>query len=113
MAAERDDQVGTGTVVLYPDDPALWGDGSPHVRAVRPSQAGEFEVKGLLPGAYYGIAVERRFARLVAAGRFADGQLRWQARLRREGNGWGTALKAPLHFSFLPPPKDGAGAPAL
>lgn len=57
VAAERDDQAGTGTVLLYRDDPALWGDGSRHVRAVRPSQAGEFEVKGLLPGAYYGIAV--------------------------------------------------------
>jgi len=57
VAAERDDQSGTGTVLLYRDDPALWGDGSRHVRAVRPSQAGEFEVKGLLPGAYYGIAV--------------------------------------------------------
>jgi hypothetical protein len=58
VSVDRDDQIGTGTVVLYRDDPALWGEASRHVRAVRPSQTGEFEVKGLLPGSYYGIAVE-------------------------------------------------------
>ena len=58
VSVDRDQQTGTGTVVLFREEPSLWGEASRHVRAARPSQTGEFEVKGLLPGRYLGIAVE-------------------------------------------------------
>lgn len=58
VSVDRDDQIGTGTVVLFRQEPALWGEASRHVRAVRPSQTGEFEARGLLPGSYFGVAVE-------------------------------------------------------
>lgn len=47
-----------GTVVVFADDPTRWGEASRYVRAVRPTQAGEFEVKGLPPGDYRAIAIE-------------------------------------------------------
>jgi hypothetical protein len=58
VSVDRDQQTGTGTVVLFRKDSSLWGEASRHVRAVRPSQLGEFEVKGLLPGSYLAIALE-------------------------------------------------------
>jgi hypothetical protein len=58
LKADRDQQTGTGTIVLFRDDPTLWGEASRHIRAVRPSQTGEFEIKGLLPGGYFAVAVE-------------------------------------------------------
>jgi hypothetical protein len=41
------------TVVVFPADRALWGRSQLRVREVRPSDNGQYEVRGLLPGAYY------------------------------------------------------------
>ena len=43
------------TIVLFPEDPRLWGVGSRFVRAVRPDNAGRFSI-GALPAAKYRIA---------------------------------------------------------
>jgi hypothetical protein len=58
VSVDRDDQAGTGTVVVFRAEPGLWGDASRHIRAMRPSQTGEFEAKGLLPGRYFAVALE-------------------------------------------------------
>jgi protocatechuate 3,4-dioxygenase beta subunit len=45
------------TVVVFPDDQAKWFESSRSVRAVRPDQEGQWEIKGLPPGEYLGIAL--------------------------------------------------------
>ena len=58
VAAEKDTPSMSGTVIVFADDEARWGEMSRYVRAVRPTQAGEFEIRGLPPGDYRAIAVE-------------------------------------------------------
>ena len=52
------------TVIVFPENTALWGPGSRFVRAIRPDDAGRFELGGLPPGAY----------RIVARPLVMDGQ---------------------------------------
>jgi hypothetical protein len=45
-------------VVIFPDDNTLWKGQSRFVRATRPNQEGTFEIKGLPPAKYLGVAVD-------------------------------------------------------
>jgi hypothetical protein len=45
-------QPAEGTVILFPDDPSKWGEGSRLVRSARPDMTGVFEVKYVPPGDY-------------------------------------------------------------
>ena len=45
-------------VLLFPDDPARWAQDWRYVRTERPNQQGHFEVKGLPPGRYLGVALD-------------------------------------------------------
>jgi hypothetical protein len=58
VLTDKDTPSASGTIVVFADDASRWGDASRYVRAVRPTQAGEFEVKGLPPGDYRAIAIE-------------------------------------------------------
>jgi hypothetical protein len=58
LTADRDERSPSGTIIVFADDRALWGEASRHVRGVRPTQAGEYEIKGLPPGTYRAIAVQ-------------------------------------------------------
>ena len=44
-------------VLLFPDDSAKWAQEWRYVRTERPNQQGRFEVKGLPPGRYLGVAL--------------------------------------------------------
>jgi hypothetical protein len=46
------------TVVVFSDDPRLWGYRTRHVKAARPNQDGTFAVTGLPPGDYLAVALE-------------------------------------------------------
>jgi hypothetical protein len=46
------------TVVVFSDDPRLWGYRTRHVKAARPNQDGTFIVTGLPPGDYLAVALE-------------------------------------------------------
>lgn len=52
---DRDAKPAFGTVVLFPEDPAKWGDGSRLVKTTRPDQMGSFEIR-TVPGGDYLIA---------------------------------------------------------
>jgi hypothetical protein len=43
------------TVIVFPDDPSLWGLASRYVKAVRPDKSGRFAISGL-PAAAYRVA---------------------------------------------------------
>lgn len=45
------------TVIVFPENNALWGPGSRYIRATRPDDAGRFSVPGMPPGTYRVIAV--------------------------------------------------------
>ena len=45
-------QPAEGTVILFPDDPTKWGEGSRLVRSARPDRTGLFEIKYVPPGDY-------------------------------------------------------------
>jgi hypothetical protein len=45
-------------VLLFPDDSAKWAQEWRYVRTERPNQQGRFEVKGLPPGRYLGVALD-------------------------------------------------------
>jgi protocatechuate 3,4-dioxygenase beta subunit len=47
-----------GTVIVFAEDAAKWMDDSRWVRAVRPDQQGQYQIKGLPPGDYLAVAVE-------------------------------------------------------
>jgi hypothetical protein len=47
-----------GTVILFPDDSSKWFEDSRWIRAARPDQQGQYEVKGLPPGDYLAVAVD-------------------------------------------------------
>ena len=46
------------TILVFADDAAQWADDSRAVRAVRPDQQGQYQVKGLPSGAYLAMALE-------------------------------------------------------
>jgi hypothetical protein len=46
------------TVVVFSDDPRLWGYRTRHIKAARPNQDGTFLVTGLPPGDYLAVALE-------------------------------------------------------
>jgi len=45
-------QPAEATVILFPDDPTKWGEGSRLVRSARPDVTGLFEIKYVPPGDY-------------------------------------------------------------
>lgn len=47
-----------GTLIVFPADSTKWFDNSRAVRAARPDQQGECQVKGLPPGEYLAVAVD-------------------------------------------------------
>jgi hypothetical protein len=47
-----------GTILVFADDAAQWADDSRAVRAVRPDQQGQYQVKRLPSGAYLAMALE-------------------------------------------------------
>ena len=47
-----------GSVVLFPEDTALWAEESRLIRRVRPDSTGAFEFRNLIPGKYLAAAVE-------------------------------------------------------
>jgi hypothetical protein len=56
----RDDKgngVVTGTVILFPDDGALWIEDLRTVRSARADQSGVFTIKAIRPGEYLAVAV--------------------------------------------------------
>jgi protocatechuate 3,4-dioxygenase beta subunit len=46
-----------GTVIVFADDAAKWIDESRWVRAARPDQQGQYQIRGLPPGEYLAVAV--------------------------------------------------------
>jgi hypothetical protein len=54
---DRNRPVGDATVLVFSTDRARWSDDLRGVRAVRPDQTGQFEVKGLPPGGYVAVAL--------------------------------------------------------
>ena len=58
VVTEKGEPSSSGTVVVFANDPALWGERSRHTRAVRPGQNGAFEIKGLPAGDYRAVAME-------------------------------------------------------
>jgi hypothetical protein len=52
------------TVLVFPENSALWGPGSRFVHATRPDDRGQFSISRLAPGTY----------RIVVAGGVVDGQ---------------------------------------
>jgi hypothetical protein len=46
-------QPASGTVILFPDDPNRWREGSRLVRTARPDQEGVFDMKLVIPGDYF------------------------------------------------------------
>jgi len=51
-------QPASGSVLLFPDDPAKWSEGSRLVRTARPDQAGAFEIRNLPAGDYLIVPLE-------------------------------------------------------
>jgi protocatechuate 3,4-dioxygenase beta subunit len=47
-----------GTVILFADDSGKWFENSRYVRAARPDQKGRYEIKGMPPGVYLGVALD-------------------------------------------------------
>ena len=54
----RSEVVKDYVLVVFAQDPKLWGGQSRFVRTARPNQDGVFSLKGLPPGLYYGVALE-------------------------------------------------------
>jgi hypothetical protein len=54
---DRNRPVGDATVLVFSTDRTKWLDDLRGVRAVRPDQNGQFEVKGLPPGGYVAVAM--------------------------------------------------------
>lgn len=55
---ERGAPVADGTLMVFPTDSTKWFDNSRAVRAARPDQKGDCELKGLPPGEYLAVAVD-------------------------------------------------------
>ena len=51
-------RVAGGSVIVFADNSALWGESSRHVRETRSARDGGFEFAGLPPGDYLAVAVE-------------------------------------------------------
>ena len=50
--------LGDGTVIVFASEPHTWSEGSRFVRAVRPDQQGQYEIRGLPPGSYLAVAID-------------------------------------------------------
>jgi hypothetical protein len=50
--------VAGGSVIVFADNSALWGESSRHVRETRSARDGGFEFAGLPPGDYLAVAIE-------------------------------------------------------
>jgi hypothetical protein len=46
------------TVIVFADDSEKWFESSRYVRAARPDQKGQYEIKGMPPGEYLGVALD-------------------------------------------------------
>src|SRR5262249_44546465 len=51
-------QPASGSVLLFPDDPVKWSEGSRLVRTARPDQAGAFEFRNMPAGDYLIVPLE-------------------------------------------------------
>lgn len=62
LTGQLNDEKGTpltyGTVVVFANDRQKWVEESRWVRAARPDQQGEYQIKGLPPGEYLAVALE-------------------------------------------------------
>jgi Carboxypeptidase regulatory-like domain len=47
-----------GTIVVFSGDREKWTDGSRFIRAIRPDQFGQYQIKGLPPGDYLAVALD-------------------------------------------------------
>jgi hypothetical protein len=50
--------VAGASVIVFADNSPLWGESSRHVREIRSGRDGQFQITGLPPGDYLGVAVE-------------------------------------------------------
>ena len=50
--------VAGASVIVFADNSPLWGESSRHVREIRSGRDGQFQISGLPPGDYLGVAVE-------------------------------------------------------
>jgi hypothetical protein len=68
-----------GSVLIFPEDQAKWGEDARLVRSARPDERGAFEFRNVIPGSYLAAALE-----YVRDGEWADpdflAKLRDQAR---------------------------------
>lgn len=55
---EKNVPIHDATVLLFPSDAAKWYENARSIRAARPDQQGEWQVKGLRPGEYLAVALE-------------------------------------------------------
>jgi hypothetical protein len=51
--------VGDGSVIIFPDDPSLWGESSRFIQETRLSRNGQFQMRGLPPAEYLTVATEK------------------------------------------------------
>jgi hypothetical protein len=47
-----------GTIIVFATDPDKWMEDSRFVRSVRPDQQGKYQIRGLPPGEYFGVAID-------------------------------------------------------
>jgi hypothetical protein len=57
VADDKNAPASDGTVIVFHRDPERWPDQSRYIRAVRPDESGQFELRGLAPGEYLAVAV--------------------------------------------------------
>src|SRR5207249_3814362 len=55
---EKGAPIPDATLILFSADSAKWRDASRFVRAARPDQQGQAQIKGLPPGEYLAVAVD-------------------------------------------------------
>jgi hypothetical protein len=58
LSDDKGAPVTDGTVLVFAEDPDQWSVDSRAVRAVRPDQNGQYEIRGLPAGSYLGIALD-------------------------------------------------------
>jgi hypothetical protein len=58
LADDKGQPLTDATVLVFADDPSQWAADSRGVRAVRPNQQGEWQIKGLPAGVYLAVALE-------------------------------------------------------
>jgi protocatechuate 3,4-dioxygenase beta subunit len=58
LVDEKGQPLADATMIVFSADSAKWFDGSRFVRAARPDQQGQSQIKGLPPGDYFAVAVD-------------------------------------------------------